>query len=80
MVCPYREHAAETLEEHQAWEIVRGVQNHLRVGPAGHVLGFDLGIAFELARARGYDLETLSELLPAAEAGMLETLNHTFED
>ena len=72
----YREQAPETLEEHQAWDIVRAVQNHIRVGSTGHVLGLDLGLAIELSRARDFDLEILSELLPAAEAGLLDALNH----
>jgi hypothetical protein len=69
------------MEEHQAWEIIGGaVQNHLRIAPAGHVLGLDLGPALQLARARGHDLDVLSELLPAAEAGVLEALNRPAED
>ncbi|MBK8909229.1 MAG: hypothetical protein IPM60_15515 [Rhodospirillales bacterium] len=43
-----------------------------QVTPASRV--FDLGLALELARARGHDLEVMSELLPAAQAGMLEAI------
>jgi hypothetical protein len=54
------------------------VQNHIRVGPTGQVLGIDLGLALELARARNHDPEVLSELLPAAEAGIFEACDdHT---
>ena len=76
--CPYLEHAPDALEEHQAWDIVRAMQNHIRVGPTGQLLGLDLGLALELARARGHDPEVTSELLPASEAGILEACNdHT---
>jgi hypothetical protein len=54
------------------------MQNHIRVGPTGQILGLDLGLALELARARGHDPEVTSELLPASEAGILEACNdHT---
>jgi hypothetical protein len=39
----------------------------------------DIGPALKLAAARGYDLAVLSELLPAAEAGLVEAL-HGSED
>ena len=48
------------------------MQNHIRFGPTGQFLGLDLGLALELARARGHDPEVISELLPAAEAGIVE--------
>jgi hypothetical protein len=51
------------------------VQNHVHLGPTGQVLGLDLGLALELARARGHDLEVVSELLPAAEAGIFDACN-----
>jgi len=47
--------------------------------PSGHVLGFDLGVALKVAQARGADLSIASELLQAAEAGMIEAMN-TRED
>ncbi len=47
-------------------------QGQLRLAPSGHVLGIDLDAALDLAAARGYDLAVLSDLLPAAEAGLVE--------
>jgi hypothetical protein len=38
------------------------------------VIGIDLDAAITLATARGNDLAVLSELLPAAEVGMVEAL------
>ena len=50
-------------------------QGQLRLAPSGHVVGIDLDAALGLAAARGCDLEVLSELLPAAEAGLVEALS-----
>jgi len=47
----------------------------MRVTASGHVLGIDLGVALQIAKARGADLLTTSELLQAAEAGLVEALN-----
>ena len=46
----------------------------LRLALSGHVVGIDMDAALSLARARDYDLAVLSELLPAAEAGLVGTL------
>lgn len=47
----------------------------MRVTASGHVLGIDLGVALQIAKARGADLSTTSELLQAAEAGLVEAMN-----
>jgi hypothetical protein len=39
------------------------------------VIGIDLGVALQVAAARGCDIAVLSELLPAVEAGMIEALS-----
>ena len=44
----------------------------LRLAPTGHVLGIDMTAALEIAKARGCDVSVVSELLQAAEAGMIE--------
>ena len=49
-------------------------QGQVRLAPNGHVIGIDMGAAFIVAAARGYDRAVLSELLPAAEAGVVEAL------
>ena len=49
-------------------------QGQLRLAPSGHVIGMDIDAALKLAAARGCDLAVLSELLPAAEAGLVEAL------
>jgi hypothetical protein len=36
------------------------------------VVGIDMSAALRLGAARGYDLEVLSELLPATEAGLVD--------
>jgi len=75
LLCPYREHALISRQEHEAWNILLACQGQLRLAPSGHVIGIDMHAALGLAAARGYDLAVLSELLPAAEAGMVEALN-----
>jgi hypothetical protein len=47
----------------------------LRLAPSGHVIGIDMNAALRLGAARGGDLAVLSELLPAAEAGLVEALS-----
>ena len=61
-------------QEHEAWDVLLACQGQLRLAPSGHVIGIDMDAALSLASARGYDLAVLSELLPAAEAGLVEAL------
>ena len=62
-------------QEHEAWEVLFACQSQLRLAPSGHVVGIDMDAALRFAAARGYDLAGLSELLPAAEAGLVEVLH-----
>jgi hypothetical protein len=50
----------------------------LRLAPSGHVVGIDMDAALRIGAARGFDLAVLSELVPAAEAGMVEALLRQF--
>ena len=43
-------------------------------GLSGHVVDIEMGVALGIGAARGYDLCMLSELLPAAEAGLIEAV------
>jgi hypothetical protein len=61
-------------QEHQGWEVLLDCQGQVRLAPTGHVIGMDMDAALRLASARGYDLAVLSELLPTAEAGLVEAL------
>ena len=63
-----------SAQEHEAWEVLLACQGQLRLAPSGHVIGIDISTALRLGVARGYDRAVLSELLPAAEAGMVEAL------
>ena len=47
----------------------------LRVVASGQVLGIDMTAALGIARARGFDESVISELLQAAEAGLIEAMN-----
>jgi hypothetical protein len=49
-------------------------QGQLRLAPSGHVIGIDMEAALKIGASRGHDLAALSELLPAAEAGLVEAL------
>jgi hypothetical protein len=49
-------------------------QGQLRLASSGHVTGIDMDAALKIGAARGSDLVTLSELLPAAEAGLVEAI------
>jgi hypothetical protein len=62
-------------QEHETWDVLLACQGQLRLAPSGHAVGIDMDAAVTLAAARRYDLAVLSELLPAAEAGLVETLS-----
>jgi hypothetical protein len=61
-------------QEHEAWEVLVACQGQLRLAPSRHVIGIDMNAALKVGAARGSDLPVLSELLPAAEAGLVEAL------
>ena len=73
-LCPYREHALICQREHEAWDVLLACQGQLRLAPGGHVIGINMDAALRIGAARGFDLAALSELLPAAEAGLVEGL------
>jgi hypothetical protein len=55
--------------------VLLACQGQLRLTPSGHALGIHMDASLRLAVARGHDLAVLSELLPAAEAGVVEALS-----
>jgi hypothetical protein len=71
---PYREHALISRQEHEAWEVLAACQGQLRFAPTGHVIGIDVTAALKIGATRGCNPEVLSELLSAAEAGLVEAL------
>jgi hypothetical protein len=58
----------------QTWDILLRIAGQLRFAPNGAVLGIDMGIALKIADVLGYDITALADLLPEAEAGLLEGL------
>jgi hypothetical protein len=60
--------------EHEAWDVLLACQGQLRLAPSGQMIGIDMQGALQLAAARGHDLAVLSELLPAAEAGLVDAV------
>jgi hypothetical protein len=73
-LCPYREHALISQQEHEAWNVLLACQGQLRLAPSGHLIGIDINAALKIAAARVCDLTVLSELLQAAESGLVEAL------
>jgi hypothetical protein len=63
-----------SLQEHEAWDVLLACQGQLRLAPSGHVVGIDINAALRFGAARGCDLAVLSELLAAAEGGLVEAL------
>jgi hypothetical protein len=63
-----------SAQEHEAWDVLLACQGQLRLTPSGHVIGIDINAALRIGAAGGDDLAGLSELLPAAEAGLVEAL------
>jgi hypothetical protein len=61
-------------QEHEAWDVLLACQGQLRLAPSGRVIGIDIDAALKIGAARSCDLAVLSELLPAAEAGLVEGL------
>src|ERR687891_443420 len=74
-LCRYREHALISRQEHEAWEVLLACQGQIRLAPSGHIIGIDMDAALRIGAARGSDLAVLSELLPAAEAGLVTALS-----
>jgi hypothetical protein len=73
-LCPYREHALISRQEHEACDVLPACQGQLRLAPSRQVIGIDMDAALKIGAARGCDLAVLSELLPVAEAGLVEAL------
>ena len=73
-LCPYQKYAPRLVQEQQAWEILESCTSQLRLAPSGRVVGIDMGAALEIAKARGFDLEIVTELLKEGEAGILDAI------
>jgi hypothetical protein len=61
-------------QEHEAWNVLLACQGQLRLAPSGHVIGIDMSAALKIGAVRGCDLAILAELLPTAEAGLVEAV------
>jgi hypothetical protein len=61
-------------QEHEAWTVLLACQGQVRLAASGHVVGIDMDAALKIGAARGCDVAVLSELLPAAEVGLVEAL------
>ena len=52
----------------------------LRFTPSGHVAGIDMNTALKIAEVRGFVPGVMSELLSAAENGLVESMNQKETD
>jgi hypothetical protein len=59
-------------QEHEAWGVLLACQAQLRLAASGNVIGIEMNTALRIGAARDHDLAGLSELLPAAEVGLVE--------
>jgi hypothetical protein len=57
------------------WDALLACQGQLRLAPSGHVVGIEMSTALTLDAARGHDVAVLSELVLAAEAGLVEAFS-----
>src|SRR5918999_5624807 len=55
-LCPYREHALISRQEHEAWDVLLACLSQLRLAPSGEVIGIEMDAALKIGAARGYDL------------------------
>lgn len=69
-----------TTEEHQAWDVLNDCLGQLRFTPSGHVAGIDMNAALKIAEVRGFETCVISELLSAAENGLIEAMNQKETD
>ena len=56
------------------WDLSLRLAGQLRIVP-GAVIGFDMGVALQMARALGVAEVTVIEMLPEIEAKMVARLN-----
>jgi hypothetical protein len=54
--------------------VLLACQGQLRLAPSDYLVGIEMDAALALAAARRYDPAVLSELLAAAEVGLVEAL------
>jgi len=70
----------QSEEEHQVWDVLNACLGQLRFTPSGHVAGIDMSAALKIAEVRGFETGVLSELLSAAENGLIEAMNQKETD
>lgn len=68
------EHAPQTAEGWQAWDVAQRCAGQVRTAGMGGVIGLDLSVALRLAEIDGADMKAMATLLPAYEAGMVAGL------
>ena len=77
--CPDLMNRPVSLEGWQAWDVTLKTASQLRAIP-GAAIGLDLTACLMVGDALRYDALALAELMPAAEAGLIEGLNRRLAD
>jgi hypothetical protein len=70
----------QSAEENQAWDVLNACLGQLRFIPSGQVAGIDMSAALKIAEVRGFETGVMSELLSAAENGLIEAMNQKETD
>jgi hypothetical protein len=60
--------------------VLNACLGQLRFTPSGHVAGIDMCAALKIAEVRGFETNIMSELLSAAENGLIEAMNQKETD
>jgi len=60
--------------------VLNACLGQLRFTPSGHVAGIDMNAALKIAEVRGFETDIMSELLCAAENGLIEAINQKETD
>jgi hypothetical protein len=61
-------------QEYEVWDVLLLCQGQIRLAPSGDFIGIDMDAVLKIGAVRGSNLAVLSELLPAAEAGLVEAV------
>lgn len=71
----------ETDQEHHTWKVMENTMSQLRTaGMTGHPVGLDHLACTRMAEALGFDPDSVLELLPYAEMGMLKGMRKRMKE
>lgn len=62
------------MEGWEAWDVALRCAGQLRTAQFVAV-GIDMNAALQIAQARGYEISSVADLMPACESGMVTAIN-----